>query len=135
MGKHRDYTKFSKENTEPAAEVIREDKTLTEIAEEIENEVMNEPAEVVEEVKEAVVEPVTEPVVEPEKEPVIGIVTDCVKLNVRAEASAKSEVVAVIDASTELVIIEEESTKDFFKICTASGIEGYCMKKFVTIIP
>ena len=132
MGKHRDYTKFSKENTEPAVEVVYEDKTLTEIAEEIENEFANEPAEVVEEVKEAVVAEVEQ---EPEKEPVIGVVTDCAKLNVREEASAKSAVVAVIDASTELVIIEEESTKDFFKICTASGIEGYCMKKFVTIIP
>lgn len=133
MGKHRDYTKFSKENTEPAVEVVHEDKTLTEIAEEIENEFANEPAEVVEEIKEAVV--AESEAAEPEQEPVIGIVTDCAKLNVREEASAKSAVVAVIDASTELVIIEEESTKDFFKICTASGIEGYCMKKFVTIIP
>lgn len=111
MSKKRDYTRFSKETAEP-----------------------------VEQVSEASFETITVHVPRPEveekqNEPVVGIVTDCAKLNVREEASSASAVVAVINASTELVIIEEESTKDFFKICTASGIEGYCMKKFITIMP
>lgn len=79
---------------------------------------------------------VPRPVVEEEQnEPVIGIVTDCLKLNVRENPDPKALVVAVIDTSTELAVIEEESTKEFFKVCTASGIEGYCMKKFITIMP
>lgn len=111
MGKKRDYTKYSKENEKP-----------------------------VEQVSETAFETITvhvpRPVVEEKQdEPVVGIVTDCVKLNVRENPSSTALVVAVIDASTELVIIEEESTKDFFKVCTASGIEGYCMKKFITIMP
>lgn len=72
---------------------------------------------------------------EPEKvEPVVGIVTDCIKLNVRKEPDANAEIVCTIDASTDLIINEEESAKDFYKICTVAGIEGYCMKQFITIV-
>ena len=27
----------------------------------------------------------------------------------------------------------DESTEDFYKICTESGINGYCLKKFIEI--
>lgn len=64
-----------------------------------------------------------------------GVVTDCAKLNVRAEPSADAKVVCVISEGTELLIDEAKSTEDFYKICTAAGVEGYCMSKFITVLP
>jgi hypothetical protein len=33
------------------------------------------------------------------------------------------------------MIDEKESTEEFYKVCTAAGIEGFCMKKFIAIQP
>ena len=37
------------------------------------------------------------------------------------------------DTSSEVEIDLGNSTDDFYKICTASGAEGYCQKEFITI--
>ena len=85
-------------------------------------------------------EPVFKPIEPMEVEPEVaetakeGFV-DCRKLNVRAEPSTDAEVVCVISEGTELLIDEPESTDEFYKICTAAGVEGYCMRKFVTVLP
>lgn len=80
-----------------------------------------------------------EPVVETvEETPVVekhGVVVDCFRLNVRSAPSIDAEVVCEIDCSSDMIVYEEESTEEFYKVCTAAGIEGYCMKKFVTILP
>lgn len=97
--------------------------------------------------KPRVVEEELKPVVEPVKpepqlvqetvetvrlpETVIGMVSGCAKLNVRAEANLFSDVVCILDNTSEIEINVEKSDKDWFYICTASGIEGYCMRKFV----
>ena len=62
---------------------------------------------------------------------VTGVVVNCSKLNVRAEPSLFADVVAVLDAETEFKIDVAQSNRDWFKICTAIGVEGYCMSKFV----
>lgn len=86
-------------------------------------------------------EPVFKPIEPMEVSPEVaevtknGVVTDCIKLNVRAEPSKDAEVVCVISAATELLVDEAESTEDFYKICTAAGVEGYCMRKFITVLP
>ena len=83
-------------------------------------------------------EPVAkEPV--PEKEPeakkeIAGIVTNCVRLNVRKEPDFDADILCTIDVSTNLIIDEEESTDEFYKICTSAGIEGYCVKTYITIM-
>lgn len=66
-----------------------------------------------------------------------GVVVDCAKLNIREQPSTESEVVGQIDASTELVIqfYEDEEDSAFYKICTVSGIEGYCMKRYIRELP
>lgn len=77
---------------------------------------------------------VVEEVVEPEvPTPVIGVVTGCEKLNVRAAANTGANVVCIIAAGDEVEINEEESTNDFYAVYTGTGAEGYCMKKFITI--
>lgn len=79
-------------------------------------------------VEEAVVE---EPVI---KE-VIGVVVDCVKLNVRAKPNGDADVIGTVNASVDVIVDEKNSTKDFYKVCTAAGLEGYCMKKYIKIVP
>ena len=93
-------------------------------------EVKTEPVEVKEEVVE---EP--KPVVKPEPpKPLTGKVTGCAKLNVRESANTTANVLAVINEGSEVVINRIKSTVDFYAVCTAAGIEGYCMKKFITPI-
>lgn len=83
-------------------------------------------------------EPVAKKTV-PEKEPeakkeIAGIVTNCVRLNVRKEPYFDADILCTIDVSTNLIIDEEESTDEFYKICTSAGIEGYCVKTYITIV-
>lgn len=70
---------------------------------------------------------------EPEAVVIIGVVADCTKLNVRESPSMDADVVCEISKHTEVMISDSESTDDFYKICTDSGIEGFCMKKFITV--
>lgn len=133
MSKKRDYTRYSKGPVESmeSVETVVEDavepaETVVEPIEIAVEDVEQEPK--IEEVK------IEEPKIE-EPESIVGIVTDCLKLNVREHPNSTAAILGVITASTDLIIIEEESTKDFYKICTSAGLEGYCMKKFITILP
>lgn len=94
-------------------------------------------------VEETVVAPVVETVIEPA--PVVetpktenkvktakGTVSNCSKLNVRAKADINADVVCVLDAASEVVVDIAGSNKEWVKVCTAAGFEGYCMRKFVT---
>lgn len=65
----------------------------------------------------------------------IGTVDGCARLNVRKEPSIEAKVVAIIKRRDEVEIIEEESTEEFYKVCTTTGVEGFCMRKFITIKP
>lgn len=85
-------------------------------------------------------QPIEEPVLEEtevvceEKVPVIGVVVNCQKLRVRSEASAEADnTIAVLDALSEVTVDEDASTEDFYKVCTAAGMEGFCMKKFIAL--
>ena len=64
---------------------------------------------------------------------VIGIVNDCIKLNVREEPNKESAIVCELALQTEVMVDQTESTEDFYKVCTAAGIEGFCMKQFIAI--
>lgn len=65
--------------------------------------------------------------------PIDGIVSGCNRLNVRKEASLNGEIVCEVTAGTTLMIDQSESTDKWFKVYTETGVEGYCMKNFVTI--
>lgn len=62
-----------------------------------------------------------------------GIVTGCMKLNVRVKPNVNAEPVCVVDAKSELKIDKSKSNKDWFYVCTTTGVEGYCMRKFVEV--
>lgn len=113
MSKHRDYTKYSGRSQREEEKLIKEAEAK---------------------VNDAEIRMAEEVAVEAPPKPKAGVVTDCLKLNVREKPDKDSGIVCEITASTELVIYENESTEEFYKICTYSGIEGYCMKKFITIL-
>ena len=118
---YKDYTKFS--NSQEHIEEIQNGFTKTEDS--VIEEVVEQPNAIEEVVKQpAAIEPVA---------PKIGFVIDCVKLNVRSEPYIDSDIVCVIPGSTEVEVDEENSTDDFYKICTYSGVEGFCMKKFIQL--
>lgn len=121
MSKNRDYTRYSKVPTD-SKEPVESIETIETVIDDIPiEEVGQEPK-----VEESKIE---------ESKYVTGIVTDCLKLNVREDPYPTATILGVISAATELIVIDEESTKDFYKICTSVGLEGYCMKKFITIMP
>lgn len=64
----------------------------------------------------------------------IGFVSGCKKLYVRAEPNKDSKPLCVIEWDTKVNIDLNESTMLFYKIKTNSGLEGYCMKEFISIV-
>lgn len=60
-----------------------------------------------------------------------GVVVDCVKLNIRIEPDIHADVACVLDVMSELKIDVSKSNNEWFKVSTATGVEGYCMRKFV----
>lgn len=64
-----------------------------------------------------------------------GFVSGCEKLNVRKESSKESDVLCILEKGSEVQVdlTEDNTSEEFYKIITPSGVEGYCMKKFITI--
>jgi hypothetical protein len=119
MGKHN-YSQYSNnKNFEVYDEVVE---TVAPVEEEVVTEpVVEETVTLVEETVETVTLP----------EVVSGTVVGCTKLNVRVSPSATADVVCVLDVKSEIKINAAKSDNEWFSICTATGIEGYCMRKFV----
>lgn len=92
-----------------------------------------EPVVEPEEVVEPIVEPEPESEPEPEAEEVVGIVTGCARLNVRRRANVTADIVTAILAGTEVKIDMEKPYSGWYKVCTAFGVEGFCMKDYITI--
>lgn len=138
MGKKRDYTRYSKgpvESSETIEVEVADNsiETAAELSQPVEVEVETT-TEVMQTAKVEQEPEVEEPKIE-ESKFVTGIVTDCVKLNVREDPDPTATILGTITAATELIVSKEESTEDYYKICTSVGLEGYCMKKFITIMP
>lgn len=64
---------------------------------------------------------------------VIGLVSNCANLRVRKEPDEKAEVLGIIPVDTEVMIDEDKSIGEFYKVYTDSGLEGFCMKPFITV--
>lgn len=64
---------------------------------------------------------------------VIGTVTGCSKLNIRSKPSVNSNVLTEVLMLSELKIDTGNSNEEWFKVCTETGIDGYCMKKYVSL--
>lgn len=100
----------------------------------VEEQVVEAVEENTEEAVETPVEETTEEVVEEASDDEIldiGVVTDCLKLNVRKQPSKDAEVLKTIDALTEVIILKEVG--DFYEVALKTGESGYCMKKYIAI--
>lgn len=126
MGK-KDYTKYSNKNeNHKKTEEIQNGFVEAPVVEE---PVVEEPIEEV--VEETIVE---EPVVEEKtSELKPAYVYNCTRLNVRSEASLESEVVCIIDPSTQIMVDEEASIEEFYKVYVETGAEGFCLKMFIKL--
>lgn len=119
MSKHNYSQYANKKTNKPVAPVkpapaVKMEPTIAEPTESIEIDLVQE-----------TVETVTLP------KTVEGVVVDCVKLNVRTEPDINADVVSVLDVMSELKIDVSKSNDEWFKVSTATGVEGYCMRKFV----
>lgn len=118
---HHNYAKYSNNNHKKPAEVTPVAEEVAPVVQEPVVETTPTPAPVVQ-----------EPVVEQMRFiPVEGTVVDCVKLNVRVRPISGANVTGTIDAGTKVEIITEKSTADWFYVCIATGLEGYCMRKYI----
>lgn len=120
----KDYTKFSNNSNKPILDRI--DETVDNI-------------DPVKEVDGVITTHIKEPIQEAENitpvREVKGVVVKCTRLNVRKEPTPKADILCTVDANCEVVIDEANSTEDFYKVYTAAGIEGYCVKYFISIVP
>jgi hypothetical protein len=84
-------------------------------------------------IPEETAEVVEQPAVETEPTVVTGIVVNCTKLNVREQMNTGSAVLCVLPASSEVKVIADEVPDEWYHVFTASGIEGFCMKQYISI--
>lgn len=129
MSHNKNYSKFSqkKENVNleeifpetEAVEADAEQELIMDPVVEAEAEQAQEIVEESQEVEEAV--------------PTVGFVDNCECLRVRKESNVDSEELCIINKLSEVVIDLDNSTDYFYKVTTSEGVEGYCMKKFITI--
>jgi hypothetical protein len=127
MSKHN-YSQYSKKNADI-------DETIVEETDVVEETPVVEETVVVDETVVTEAAPVVEVDVDKKRakpaKPITGVVVNCTKLNVRANPDATADVVCVLDAKSEVKIDKAKSNKEWFAVCTATGVEGYCMRKFV----
>ena len=124
---NKNYSNFSKKTNQQHDHQI----TVDEVLELSESQIKEAEATIVEEPVENL-EQKLEPIAKPE--PVKGVIAGCASLRVRAESNTDSEVLCILEEATELLIDLDNSTDNFYKVITADGTNGYCMKKFINIV-
>lgn len=66
-------------------------------------------------------------------EHVPGTVIECKMLNVREHPSIEASVLCTIPVGSEVKVCVVHDYEDWYEVCTASGVEGFCMKQFIDI--
>ena len=64
---------------------------------------------------------------------ILGVV-DCDRLNVRVGPDLDSEVICEITKGTKVEIVDNITYEDWYEVYIASGIGGFCMRKFIVEI-
>lgn len=62
-----------------------------------------------------------------------GTVVGCNDLPILDAPNGDAEFVAWLPMLTQVMIDHDKSTEDFYKIYTATSLEGYCEKKYIAI--
>ena len=138
---NHNYTNYSNKNianNQEAADAVEEKVANEEqvVEEKVANEEQAVEEKVVNESQQNISDPESDIDVaaNDETSELIGYVTDCVKLNVREAASKDSNVLCEIILNSKVIVDEENSTDDFYKVTTETGVEGYCMKQYINVI-
>lgn len=122
MNRHN-YTQYAnKKFEEPAVDIVEDESVIeTEVSEVEVTPIME------------TVEPEVPVIPEIPEAPkmVTGVIVDCAKLNVRVAPNIDADVECVLNVASEIEIDVFKSTDEWFHVCTAAGVEGYCMRKFV----
>ena len=63
-----------------------------------------------------------------------GIVGNCARLNVREEPNKMADVISVLEAGSEVQLVNEDPVNGFYNVITADGREGYCMCDYISIL-
>ena len=117
MSKHKNYRGYynhNRNNTNPVFNNVEKQNDVV-----VNDSVVNDIETTVEESQAAVFK--------------LGVVSNCQRLNVREEPKANAKVVCVIEVDDEVEVDKQNSTDDFYKVVTADGTDGYCMKKYITL--
>ena len=129
MSQNKNYSKFSqkKENVNleeifPETEAVEADAEQEPIMDPVVEEEAEQAQEIVEESQKV-----------EESVQTVGFVDNCEHLRVRKGSNVDSEELCIINKLSEVVIDLDNSTDYFYKVTTSEGVEGYCMKKFITI--
>lgn len=72
-----------------------------------------------------------EVIIEEIKEHSKGHITGSPKVYLRSKPDKNSDPLTILDENDQVEITDKNASEDFYKVCTATGLEGYCMKKFV----
>ena len=62
-----------------------------------------------------------------------GTVVDCLKLNVRTNPNASSDIVVVIAAGAKVTVDTSKTVGDWYFVHTADGHKGYCLKTNIRV--
>lgn len=76
---------------------------------------------------------IDEPTVVNEPEFITGTVVGCRKLNVREQMHTEAPVLCELRVSSEVQIFADEHHDDWYHVITASGVDGFCMKQYISI--
>lgn len=129
----KNYTNYSKPDykTEPVNTSAVDYKTEPVVEPEEPKTIIAAPEVEPEEPKTVTAAPVAEP---EEPKTVTGTVTSPKpKLNVRRQPLQTGKVLGVIDNGSKVKIDLDNSTTEWYKVSSESGLEGYCMKQFIAV--
>lgn len=67
------------------------------------------------------------------KKSLMGVVVNCMNLNIRKDPTQESRSLGIIGSDTVVTVCDEESVSGFYKVKTGYGIIGYCMSEFIKL--
>ena len=67
------------------------------------------------------------------KKPLMGVVVNCMNLNIRKDPTQASRSLGIIGSDTVVKVCNDESVSGFYKVKTVDGISGYCMSEFIKL--
>lgn len=63
-----------------------------------------------------------------------GVVTNCKAVNLRSKTNKESEIIAVLEAGTKVVVPNANIKNGFYRVRLEDGVTGYIMAEYVELI-